>query len=138
MEEELRRLKLEKRISDLEVTVSRYNAALTESSQLLSKCTPKPPRPAIPHEVKIKLCARQNWSCADPFGTCPLWEIGDGRFTEDYLPFHCDHVEPYCIRPSNAEEGLQILCTVCHNKKSQEERLSYLARKREAAASGEA
>jgi hypothetical protein len=130
MEEELRLLKLEKRIADLELTVRRYNTALTESSNMLAQCEPKPRRPAIPHEVKLKLCARQNWSCNDPYGTCPLWEIGDGRFTEEFLPFHCDHITPYASHPSNAVEGLQILCTVCHNKKSREERISLLASQR--------
>ena len=129
MEEELRRLKLERRISDLETVVSRYKAALSESSSLLAQCTPLPRRPAVSHDVKVKLCARQSWCCADPFGTCPLWEISDGRFTEDFLPWHCDHIVPYHTSVQTTD-NLQILCVVCHNVKTREERAADLASQR--------
>ena len=54
--------------------------ALRESTKLLVRC--RPVRGNIPHERKLLVAASQQWRCKNPFGTCPLFRLGDGLFDE--------------------------------------------------------
>jgi hypothetical protein len=125
MEHELARLKLERRVDDLEAVIAQLAEGLKESSKLLARSNPKPSRLAIPHERKLQLAADQGWRCADPDGTCPLYLLGDGRFVSDMLPFEADHVEPWCRSYRNAG-NIAIMCVACHNAKSRRERREML------------
>ena len=121
---ELHTLKLERRIADLETIVKSFTEALKESSQLLQRVAPRVPRVAIPHERKLQLAADQGWRCADPLGECVLYQIGDGTFTSECLPFHADHVNMWSKTHNNLD--IQIVCAMCHNALSRNQRQKAL------------
>ena len=88
---ELENLKLQRRVAELEEALKEMNEALKESTKLLTRT--KPTRPPIPHERKLLVAAAQKWKCANPFGTCLLYKLGDGVFNEAL--FEADHIYPY-------------------------------------------
>jgi hypothetical protein len=113
----------ESRTAELEQAVRELNEALRESTRLLNKFRPQ--RPTIAHERKMLTGARQGWTCANPFGTCLLYKLGDGTFDESGL-FEVDHVERYSKSYRNDRFNLQALCPYCHSAKSRKERLEDL------------
>ena len=121
---EIQTLKL--RIADLEAIVNKFTQALKESSQILQQVTPRPRRVQIPHERKLLLASQQSWKCADPYadGSCPLWAMGDGTFTPEFLPFHADHVDQWAKTYTNM--NIRICCAMCHNRMSRDQRLRDL------------
>ena len=126
IEAELRILRLEKRIDDLETIVRSFSDALKESSQMLSRITPKVARRGVPHEKKMAIAATQGWKCADPFGDCVLFRISDGTFAPETLPFHADHIVPFCKSHDSRLENIQVICALCHNRRSRDQRLENL------------
>lgn len=108
------------RIAELEQAVHELTEALRESTRLLNKSRPQ--RPPIPHERKMLTGAKQAWKCANPFGTCLLYKLGDGTFDESGL-FEVDHVERFRKSYRNDRFNLQALCPYCHSAKSRAERL---------------
>jgi hypothetical protein len=120
MELEVARLKEELRV--LKEVNREHMDALRESTKLLVRC--RPVRGPIPHERKLLVAASQQWRCKNPFGTCPLYRLGDGLFDESL--FECDHTEPYSQSFRNDRANLACLCAYCHNVKSRRERLALL------------
>ena len=120
---DLGRLQFERKIADLERSVARLSEAVQESSKLLAKS--RPPRPPIPHERRLMIAADQKWKCADPFGECILYTVGDGTFTTNIGLFEVDHMEPWC-ESHRTVDNVCALCPLCHNLKSRKERLRWL------------
>jgi 5-methylcytosine-specific restriction endonuclease McrA len=111
------------RVAELDRAVRELHEALRESTRLLNRC--RPSRPTIPHDRKLLTAARQQWKCANPYGSCLLHRLGDGTFDEHGL-FEVDHVEPYASSFRNDRFNLQALCPACHSSKSRRERLQQL------------
>lgn len=99
---------LHDRVRQLEGVVTGLNDALRESTKLLVRL--RPSRGPIPHK--------------NPFGSCPLYKLGDGFFDESL--FECDHTLPYSQSFRNDRGNLACLCPYCHNVKSRRERLALL------------
>ena len=116
-------VRLEQQVAQLEEVVRRQHEALRESTKLLLKC--RPARLPVPHDRKLLTAASQRWKCANPYGTCLLFEVSDGTF-DDSL-FEVDHVEAYSVSYRSVG-NLQALCGMCHNKKTRLERLRALER----------
>ena len=131
MEAEIERLKLEKRVRELEDAVTMLSASLRETSKLLVKATPRPARPPIPMERRLQVAASQNWKCQSPYNDCILYIVGDGTFQPNML-FEVDHIEPWsqCFR--NDRDALQALCVTCHAEKTRRERLKLLDEQQQA------
>ena len=83
----------------------------------------RPSRPPIPHERKLLVAAAQKWKCANPFGTCLLYKVGEGYFDESL--FEADHIDPYS-KSFRSVANIARLCPMCHNIKSRMERLQAL------------
>ena len=113
---------LHDRVRQLEGVVTGLNDALRESTKLLVRL--RPSRGPIPHERKLLIAASQGWKCKNPFGSCPLYKLGDGFFDESL--FECDHTLPYSQSFRNDRGNLACLCPYCHNVKSRRERLALL------------
>ena len=118
----LDKCRLEIRVRELENVIKEQCDALRESTKLLQRT--RPPRPAIPHERKLKVAADQRWRCADPFGECVLYKCSDGTFDAASL-FEIDHSEPWHTA-FRSVGTLQALCVTCHNRKTREDRLREL------------
>ena len=133
MEFEIERLKLEKRVRELEDVVTMLTASLRESSKLLAKCSPKPGRPLIPMDRRLMVAASQKWKCNAPFEECMLYSLGDGTFLPNML-FEVDHIHPWSESFRNDRDALQALCVGCHAEKTRRERLKYIEQKQTGAA----
>ena len=118
---EVENLKLKQRVTELEEALKEMNEALKESTKLLVKT--RPSRPPIPHERKLLVAAAQKWKCANPFGTCLLYKVGEGYFDESL--FEADHIDPYS-KSFRSVANIACLCPMCHNIKSRMERLQAL------------
>ena len=123
----LENMKLQKANKEMQDALKEMNDALRESTKLLQKT--RPARPVIPHERKLLVAAQQGWKCANPFGTCLLYRLGEGFF--DQSLFEVDHIEPYC-KSFRSVSNLQATCCYCHNIKSRMERLQALEEEQDA------
>ena len=129
---ELENLKLQRRVAELEEALKEMNEALKESTKLLTRTNPT--RPPIPHERKLLVAAAQKWKCANPFGTCLLYKLGDGVFNEAL--FEADHIYPYS-KSFRSVANIACFCPMCHNIKSRYERLQALESQPDAATEAE-
>ena len=131
---ELELLRAHARVRDLEEVVTQQSEALKECSKLLQRCRPHT-RPAIPHERKVIQAALQNFKCADPYGSCPLWKISDGTFCVSGGLWETDHNLPWSSCYYSAG-NLQSLCSLCHSVKSRRDRLAAMEAEEQAKVEG--
>lgn len=68
-------------------------------------------RKSIPESYKRQIAASQKWQC---------------RICHELLEafYHCDHIVPLSLGGSNALNNLQIICLLCHSRKSADEAIA--------------
>ena len=121
---EIELLRTKERVRALEEVLEQQSEALKESSRLL--CKSRPPRPSIPHDKKLMIASQQRWKCADPFGECIMYKLGDGTFSTAGGLFECDHIDPYHLSYCSTRLNLRCVCITCHNLLCRRQRLSAL------------
>ena len=70
--------------------------------------------------------SEQRWKCADPFGECIMYRLGDGTFSAAGGLFECDHIDPYHNSYCSTRLNLRCVCITCHNLLCRRQRLSAL------------
>ena len=72
-------------------------------------------RPKVSATQSIWIAGRQQFKCAcDDRSKCPLFIIGDGRFTE--LGWEIDHIAPWSDAFDHRDASLRALCSTCHTR----------------------